>query len=244
MNQSDKIMIQKMVGFESAGIFALGTTVSFIMWIIEESVWNAWLPWLYEKITRGEKKDIERPWLIIVTGFAIITFLIVLIAPEIILVLGGEQYRDAAYLVAPMTLGTLFRFFSYIYSAMQNYYKKTKYVAIGTVGAMIINLILNYVCIRQFGYMAAAYTTAFSYLLLMIFQAFLERLITGEIIVPLWKMLLFSSGLTIACLLTMQLFSVHWIVRWMGAIIVILVFFLINKKMILQCISEKLKRNV
>ena len=244
MNQSDKIMIQKMVGFESAGIFALGTTVSFIMWIIEESVWNAWLPWLYEKITRGEKKDIERPWLIIVTGFAIITFLIVLIAPEIILVLGGEQYRDAAYLVAPMTLGTLFRFFSYIYSAMQNYYKKTKYVAIGTIGAMIINLILNYVCIRQFGYMAAAYTTAFSYLLLMFFQAFLERLITGEIIVPLWKMLLFSSGLTIACLLTMQLFSVHWIVRWMGAIIVILVFFLINKKMILQCISEKLKRNV
>ena len=44
MNQSDKIMIQKMISKEAAGVFAIATTISFIIWILEDSVWNAWIP--------------------------------------------------------------------------------------------------------------------------------------------------------------------------------------------------------
>ena len=62
MNQADKIMIQNMVGEWETGIFAVGTTVSFIIWILEDSVWSAWLPWFFEKISRGEEADVEKPW--------------------------------------------------------------------------------------------------------------------------------------------------------------------------------------
>lgn len=44
MNQADKLMVTHMTGDIKGSVFALATTVSYIIWILEDSVWNAWLP--------------------------------------------------------------------------------------------------------------------------------------------------------------------------------------------------------
>ena len=192
MNQSDKIMIQKMIGDDYTGIFSLATTVSFIIWIILDAVWSAWLPWLYEKLDRNEIEDIRKPWEQIVFFFAFFSWVLVVLAPEIIALLGGARYKEAIYLVAPMVSGVLFRFFSYSFTAVENYRKKTKYTGLGTVIAMILNVILNAVFIYYFGYQAAAYTTAFSYLILMLLQGFFEMKICGMRCISLKWMFLVS----------------------------------------------------
>lgn len=214
MNQSDKIMVQKMSGHENAGIFALASTVSYIMWVMEESVWNAWLPWLYEKIERGEGQDVHRPWFVIAGIFGLATWMLVMVSPEMVLFFGGKGYTAAAYLAAPMLLGTLFRFFGYIYSAMQNYYKITKYEAYGTSAVMVLNVCLNYAGIARWGYQAAAYTTAFSYFALIAVQAYLEKAVTGSCMIPASKMLLFAAVTAVCVLSSMALFPLHWILRW------------------------------
>ena len=221
MNQADKIMIQFLVGDEYTGIFALGTTVSFIIWIVEDSVWNAFLPWMYEKISRDETSDIEKPWTILMHGFGIMSWFLVAFAPEIVAILGSKEYRMAIFLIAPMVTGTLLRFYSYIYTAIQNYHKKTIFVAAGTIGAMIINVILNYVFIVYLGYMAAAYTTAISYFIMLIAQGILERKVTGRIVMSLRKSVMIS-GIYIVCnLASMVLFKAAWFVRY-GVILLVL----------------------
>ncbi|MDO4345396.1 MAG: polysaccharide biosynthesis C-terminal domain-containing protein [Eubacteriales bacterium] len=214
MNQADKIMVRSMIGWEAASIISLGTTISFIIWILEDSVWNAWLPWLYEKISRNETEDIENPWYIIMHGFGILSWILVLLSPEIVAVLGGSKYSATIYLVAPMVTGTLFRFYSYIYTSVENYYKKTGYVAAATVGTMLLNVALNYVCILAFGYRAAAYTTVFSYFVLMLVQAWLEYRIAGKLIVSLKKVTAISLSYFVLCCASMTLFSVHTLIRW------------------------------
>lgn len=215
MNQADKIMIQFLVGYEYTGIFALGTTISFIIWIVEDSVWNAFLPWMYEKISAGETEDIENPWTILMHGFGILSWFLVALAPEIVAVLGSSEYRMAIFLIAPMVTGTLLRFYSYIYTAIQNYYKKTAYVAAGTIITMVINVILNYVCILRFGYMAAAYTTAASYFILLVMQGLLEKMVAGRIIIPLKKSVMISVTYLALNLVTMELFAFKWYVRYL-----------------------------
>ena len=92
MNQADKIMIQNMVGEWETGILpAVGTTVSFIIWILEDSVWSAWLPWFFEKISRGEEADVEKPWETVMQGFGMISWFVVMLAPEIVWILGGRK---------------------------------------------------------------------------------------------------------------------------------------------------------
>lgn len=223
MNQSDKIMIQKMIGGDAAGIFALATTISFIIWILEDSVWNAWIPWLYEKISRNETKDVERPWTTVMHLFGLISWVLVMLAPEEIFILGSKEYQAAVWLIAPMVSGTLFRFFSYSYSAIQNYYKNTRYVAAGTIGTMVLNVILNYVCIKHFGYMAAAYTTAVSYLILLVVQGILEYKITGEVIVPLHKTVLIALVYGVLNIVSMSLYQVAWYIRYGILILVCLI---------------------
>ena len=215
MNQADKIMVQNMVSDEASGLIGLGTTVSFIIWILEDSVWNAWQPWLFEKISRKETKDVEGPWKILMHGFGLISWFLVMLAPEVILILGGKRYYDVIWLVTPMVTGTLFRFYSYSYTAIQNYHKKTEYVALGTLLAMVVNVILNYVCILQFGYQAAAYTTAVSYFLLLLLQGWLELKITGQRIIPLGTTVKISLLYFDLNLVSMSAYMLPWYVRYL-----------------------------
>ena len=217
MNQSDKIMIQKMVDSESAGIFALATTVSFIIWIIEDAVWAAWLPWLYEKMSRDEVSEIRKPWYFIVCVFGLFSWLLVILSPEIIAILGGYKYQMAVYLVAPMVTGTLFRFFSNCFTAVENYQRKTAYCALGTAAAMVLNVVLNAVFISLFGYQAAAYTTAFSYFALLIFQGWLEKKVCGMRCVSLAKMALLSVLFAAVNIGTNYTLGMPWYFRWAAA---------------------------
>ncbi|SEG19005.1 Membrane protein involved in the export of O-antigen and teichoic acid [Eubacterium ruminantium] len=242
MNQADKIMIQKMVNDHFAGIFALGTTISFIIWILEDAVWNAWRPWLFEKIDRDEIGDIEKPWLNVALIFSFLSWGLVAVAPEAIHILGGKKYRAAIYLVAPMVTGTLFRFFSYGFSAVLSFQNKTQYVAAGTVGVMFVNVGLNWVFIKNFGYQAAAYTTAASYLLLLVVQGILERKVTGKTIVSIPKMVLISLvtfGINVA---SMLLYDLKWYFRYAVIVLITGAAFVILMPMIKQLLKQMKKK--
>ena len=178
-------------------------------------------------------------------SFGVISWLLVLFAPEIVLILGGKKYGDAIYLIAPMVTGTLFRFYSYSYTAVQNYYKKTGAVAASTVSVMILNVILNYVCILHFGYQAAAYTTAFSYLVLLCIQAAMEKKLTKKQLIPLRQTLRISCGYFVLCIITMLLYSRHFLLRWAIALCLVPLgfkYFTPHLKSILHMLKNKPKK--
>ncbi len=214
MNQSDKFMIQKMIGSVEAGLFSLATTISYIVWIIREAIWSAWQPWMFEKLKQKDEDEIEKYWLLLAGGMSLLVVMLVLVTPELTLLFGGKRYEEAIYLVAPTLLSVLFAFFGYIYRAVQSYELHTEKVALGTVTAMLLNVLLNYMGIRLIGYSAAAYTTAISFLFLMIFQAILEKRTVGRRLISLRKMLLLSTAVSVCSLGAMGLFHVHWLVRW------------------------------
>ena len=60
------------------------------------------------------------------------------------------------------------------------YKKKTLFISINTVISVVVNIGLNYWLIPIFGYTAAAYTTAFSYILLFTLHYITTKLIMKE----------------------------------------------------------------
>ncbi|MFR7717284.1 MAG: lipopolysaccharide biosynthesis protein [Lachnospiraceae bacterium] len=245
MNQADKLMVTAMTGDIKGSVFAVATTVSYIIWILEDSVWNAWLAVDVRKdLHRRESRHLQ--FLVCSDArFGVISWALVLFAPEIILLLGGHKYADAVYLVAPMVTGTLFRFYSYSYTAIQNYHKKTASVAASTVSVMFLNVILNYLGILWFGYQAAAYTTAFSYMALMVIQAFMEKRLTGEQLIPLSKTLLISCGYFAVCVVTMGTYRLPSCVRYLLAVTAFPIgawYFLPRVKPILKMMKKRKKQ--
>lgn len=238
MNLSDKFMVQKLVGAAETGIFALPQTVSFIISILEDSVWNAWIPWLYEKIARDELEDVEKPWITVMHIFGLMSWVLVALAPEEIAILGNKNdYAASIYLIAPMVTGSLFRFYSYSYSAIQNYHKNTRWVAFGTITTMLLNVVLNYIFIVHINYQAAAYTTMISFIVLLFMQGYLEHRITGMVIVPLYKTVAIGAFYAILNMATMSIFHIPWYLRWLIILVVCLAALVILRERLIAVLS-------
>ncbi len=213
MNQADKLMIKKMAGSEFSGLFGLAATISYIIWIIEDATWNSLAPWLFEKLDRKETEDIQKPWDFVTFLFGYFSWALVMLGPELIYILGGSRYRTSVWLVGPMVTGTLIRFFSFIFTSVQRYQKKTGYSVIGTICGMFCNIILNYICINRFGYQSAAYTTIISYFVMLVIQGWMEKKVCGTRCVSFRKMILVSLFLLLINESSMLLYNVSGYIR-------------------------------
>lgn len=98
----------------------------------------------------------------------IMSFLFILFAPELIWIVGSEQYMEAIYVVPPVAASVFFTFLYNLFSTIEFYYERTNQIMIASILAALINLILNFIFIRIFGYIAAGYTTLFCYIFLSI----------------------------------------------------------------------------
>ncbi|MBR1892922.1 MAG: polysaccharide biosynthesis C-terminal domain-containing protein, partial [Lachnospiraceae bacterium] len=101
----------------------------------------------------------------------------VLLAPEVrwILSLGKKDYAGTEMLVAPVMLGYGFKFAYTNYVNVEQYEKKTALVTLGTFVAAGFNLVTNFIFIPIFGYMAAAYTTCASFVVLLLMHYLICR---------------------------------------------------------------------
>lgn len=175
----DKIMIRDMVGSSEAGIYSFASTVLLIFRVAANSLENVWKPWVFEKLDAKDYDAIKKQGARFAFGMAIFLCLLIMVSPELIMILGDREYWGSTDCVIPVLVGGYFAFIYVLPAMVEYYYEKTKHIAIGTVSAAVINLALNYVCIRQWGYIAAAYTTVATYLLYFVFHYVSAKRIQG-----------------------------------------------------------------
>lgn len=170
LNSSDRIMIKKMIGPDEAGIYSLSYQLSQLITLFSTAIEQAIQPWIYSKIKQKKIGEIKK---IIYPAFAImicVAAMIMLCAPEVIAIFAPKSYSDAIWVIPPVTIGVSFVFAYTMFATFEFYYEKTNYIAAATVAGAMLNIILNYVFINKFGYIAAGYTTLICYFLFMCFH--------------------------------------------------------------------------
>lgn len=182
----DRIMINSIVGSVEAGIYSFAYTIYSLVQITATSLDTVYSTWVFQKYhDKGEQKEIQRTgtgFMLLIGGICSVT---ILIAPELIRILGGNKYSEAIYCAVPVIFAGFFAMAYCIPAVMEYYYEKTKYISIGTTIAAIINIILNYIFIPQYGYIAAAYTTMFSYIVYFTLHMCISRKLSGFSIIKL-----------------------------------------------------------
>ncbi len=168
LNSSDRTMITKICSANETAYYSMACNVAFIISVIWTAMNNAFSPWLGERLNKKEYETIKKytkPYLII---FILISFCFMLFAPEILYILGGEQYIGAKYVIPPVMLGYIFVFVYSLYVNIEQFEKKTLGMAICTAISAGANVILNSIFIPKYGYVAAAYTTMACYWFMLI----------------------------------------------------------------------------
>ena len=172
LSSCDLLMIKNIVGNSSAGLYSMGYTISNILYTILIQLFMPWSPWVYRRIKNNEIDAIKNNSKIMMIGAWILCIGLFTIAPEMIKLFLTESYYESAFIVAPITVGLFFEVMYIFFYDIEYYHERNKQIALFSVVTAIINIILNYICIKRIGYIAAAYTTLISYLLLMIMHYF------------------------------------------------------------------------
>ncbi len=182
LSQFDRIMIKKSIGDTQAGLYSFANNIGFIYQIITNSIDTAWCPWFFGKMEEKDYATIRKSANIYMAAVSLMACGLFLISPELILIMGGSGYADSRKVVIPIVLSTYFAFIYTLPSAVEYYYKKTKHIAVGTMAAAALNIILNSLFIPKYGYIAAAYTTVFCYVCYYIFHTIISYKTHGEFI--------------------------------------------------------------
>ena len=234
LNISDRMMISHMVNNSAVGIYSTLYTVSSLSLILWQAIHASFVPFLFQNV-EDNVKDIKKVSYRIMILYAVIAVLMTYIAPEIIRILATEQYYEAIYIMPPIAAGVFFTAFANIYSDIAVYYKKTQYVMYPTLIAALANIALNYIFINIFGYVAAAYTTLFSYILMAFFQGIWARKLCKEngmaesSFYEDKKLIRLALATTALCLLGIILYNFN-IIRYITiALMVVLVFIVYNR---------------
>lgn len=247
LNVSDRMMIDALIGKSEVGIYGTLYTVSSLSIMIWTTINASFVPYLFENIdNRTERiKEIANILLFVYSGVAV---MITFFSPEIVLILATDEYLEAKAIMPPIAAGVFMISVSNLYSNILVYYKKTTYIMYASIIAALLNVILNLVFISKFGYMAAAYTTLFSYIVLAALeylwaQSFDRKMNKEKDDVYDNKAFLFLSVLTIVlCMCALPLYR-FYAIRYIAAIAVGSVYLLIiykNKGKI----TEIKKRNI
>ncbi len=165
LSSSDKIMISHIVGDSAAAYYSVAYTIASVVLIVWTSANSSLIPYTYEKCEKKDYASISRATLPILCLFAGVCIFLIMLAPEIVAFIAPSNYKEAVYAIPPVIGGVFFQVHYYMYANVLYYYKKPKYVMLGSVVSTVLNLILNYIFINMFGYIAAAYTTLVCYLL-------------------------------------------------------------------------------
>lgn len=216
LSQSDRIMIDFYCGTAKAGIYSLAYSVAMLMLIVTNAINSSLIPYTYQAFHEHKEDklaDIFDKVLIFLAGLVL---LIVAVAPELISILGTEDYSEAIWIVPPVA-GSVYLILLYgLFANIEFYYEKTKYVMIASSAGALCNFILNLIFIPRLGYLAAGYTTLAAYgILAVIHYFFMKRILIKKNIgrqVFHMKNILFITASLITCTIIFMLFyQLFWI---------------------------------
>ena len=236
LNSSDRIMIEKIVGVSEAGIYSLAYSVAMIMMMFNSALLQTIEPWLYKKIKERRMNKMPMVAYSSFIAVALVNMLLILFAPEIIRIFAPEEYYDAIYVVPPVAMSVFFSFMYSFFATFEFYFEKTKYISFATSIGAVTNIILNYVFINWFGYIAAGYTTLLCFVIYAIFHYIFMNIIYKDkfegkqlydtrIIILISLIFVFASFGAMACYI-----SIYYRLMYLACLF--LICFIFRKKII------------
>lgn len=165
LNSSDRIMIGKLISEEATGIYSLGYSIAFLMTIFNTALLQTLEPWIYKKIKNKDFYSIKKVAYPSFFLIAVVNLILIAFAPEAIKIFAPSSYYEAMWIIPPVAMSTYFMFLYAFFATFEFFYEQRSYITFATLSGAVLNIILNYIFINIFGYIAAAYTTLLCFIL-------------------------------------------------------------------------------
>jgi O-antigen/teichoic acid export membrane protein len=161
---ADKLILTHYHGLSANGVYSVGFMVGQLIGLLQNSFNQAWVPWVFQKLKKGEEADkvkMVKLTYIYIVAILIAVVLLWLILPWIYM-LFGKDFQQGREMVLWVALGFAFNGMYKMVSVYIFYLERTGIIAINTVIAAVLNIALSLLLIPDYGAMGAAYAQMIS----------------------------------------------------------------------------------
>ena len=234
LNSSDRIMIERMAGDSFAGIYGLAYSLSMVMTIINNALHQTLSPWFYRKIKENQISDISKVAYPSMIGVAAVNIILILFAPEAVRIFAPSAYFDAIWIIPPVAISVFYMFSYDMFAKFAFYYEKTFFITVASIAGATLNILLNFIFIRKFGYIAAGYTTLLCYIVYtaghyIFMNKVCDKFCNGVRPYNTKIIILISSAFTVSGLLLLLTYN-HFVVRYSMFIVVIVIAIILRNR--------------
>lgn len=217
LSQSDRVMMQAWkIPNSEIGIYSLIYSLSMVLTTLLNALNTSWCPFFYEYLSKDRWDIIEEKTKHYVELFTVLACGFLLVSREVMYFMGDSSYWSGAALI-PVLVGAVYCMFLYQYPVnFEFFHRKTNYVAIGTIGSGIVNIILNALMIPVWGMYGAALATMLSYAVLFFFHFMLVSHMKD--VQYKVRTVLFLPGVAAVAVFSVLFFALSefWWIRWLA----------------------------
>jgi len=179
---SDRYFISYFYDNSEVGLYTVAYQISAVLLLISMSINQAWSPMFFKLMKENKHDYINRFIMILFILFLVSTISVYLLSPLIYDNFIDIKFHDSKVYFFSLLLGFAFQSFYFLFTNYLFYYKKTALLSLITFSGASINLVLNYILIKQYGVIGVAYATAITWFLYFISVATIVKYLKGQII--------------------------------------------------------------
>ena len=232
LGQSDRVMMQMMgIASSEIGIYSLFYSLTMVLNTILSTLNTSWCSFYYEDLDAQRWVKLDKKCKNYIELFTVLTMGFLLLSREVSYFMADSSYWSGINVIPVLVFAVYFTFMYQFPVNFEFFHKKTNIVAIGTVSAALMNIVLNAVMIPLWGMYGAAIATAISYGGLFIMHYLIVTHMKGfSFHLKAW---IFIPGLICVCLCTVLFYVLadYTIVRWgLGVILGLFEIYRIYKR--------------
>lgn len=167
----DRFMINSMLGLSETGIYMAALQIGMALGLLTEAFNRAYAPWLMGMLAKDDPaRDLRviRGTYLYFGLLLLAATLLALLAPFMLSILVGEEFRSATGVVAYTGFGFAFGGMYYMVTNYVFFSSKTGYLALNTFISGLFNIAATYVLIKWNGLVGAAQAFMLSQLFLFL----------------------------------------------------------------------------
>lgn len=170
-----RIISQHFCASDGAAFVSLATTCSQIALVLTTALNNAWSPWLMDCLNVRRYDEARKAFSIFLWGICLTTLGVSFLAPELVGILGGQDYGPTIALIPSFMCACLLNMISSQYVFVETFYKRVKLGGVVTLLIGLANLGICAYLATVFGYAGVGYGNIVSYVLLIVLHKIVVR---------------------------------------------------------------------
>ena len=165
---SDRFIISHLKGISEVGIYMVGFQFAQIIMLLQDSINNAFAPWIYKNLRKNTHQDNIKLVKTTYWYFGVILLIAVsyaMLVPPFFKLFVGREFSAGIHFIFWISIAFAF---NGMYKMVVNYifYAEKTYVLAGiTTFCAICNICLTFILVKMYGTIGAAYSLCISYLL-------------------------------------------------------------------------------